>query len=113
MKLLADENVRRRLVRVLIESGHDVKMAEKGTRNSALFLLAKKDNRLLLTNDTDFLGIELYPTDKTVGIVILRVFPETFENQREAVLRLLGKFKVEELFGRKVELGKDREIFTK
>ena len=112
MKLLADENVRKRLVKVLRETGHDVKIAEKGTRNSALFLLAKKENRLLLTNDTDFLGMELLPTERT-GFVILRVFPDTFEDQREAILRLLGKFKAEELFGRTVELGKDREIFTK
>jgi predicted nuclease of predicted toxin-antitoxin system len=113
MRLLADENVRKRLVRVLKESGRDVKVAKKGTKNSALFLLAKKEKRILLTNDTEFSDDKLYPPDKTSGIILLRVFPDTFENQREALLRLLGRFKESEFFGKLVELGKNWEIFTK
>jgi len=113
MRLLADENVRKRLVKVLVESGHDVKKAEKGTKNSALFSLAKKEKRILLTNDTEFSDDELYPLNNTVGIILLRVFPDTFENQKEALLRLLGKFKESEFFDKLAELGKDWEIFTK
>lgn len=113
MKLLADENVDRRLFKPLSEDGHDVKGAEKGTKNSALFLLAKKEKRILLTNDTEFSDDELYPPDKTSGIILLRLFPDTFENQKEALLRLLGKFKESEFVGKLVELGRDWEIFAK
>ena len=111
MKLLADENIRKRLVRVLKESGHNVKVVEKGTKNSALFLLAKKERRILLTNDTEFSDDKLYHPNKTSGIILLRVFPNTFQNQKEALMRLLGKFKENEFSGRLVELGKNWEIF--
>ena len=113
MKLLLDENVDRRLAKPLSKAGHNVKVVEKGTKNSALFLLAKKEKRILLTNDTEFSDDKLYPPDKTSGIILLRVFPDTFENQKKALLRLLGKFKESEFSGRLVELGRDWEFFTK
>lgn len=111
MKFLADENVRKRLVKTLIKAGHEVKEPKKGIKNSVLFSLAKKEERILLTNDTDFLE-EKYSPDKKIGIIVFRVFPDTFENQKKALLRLLSKYKQEKFFGNVVELGKNEEIFT-
>lgn len=113
MKLLLDENVDQRLIKPLLKAGHDVKVVKKGIKNSALFLLLKKEKRILLTNDADFLNGKLYPLNKTVGIILLRVFPDTFENQKKALLRLLEKFKESEFLGKLVELGRNWEIFPK
>ena len=67
MKFLADENVKRRLCRWLQTHGHDVLTAGKGIRNSHLFSIANKQERILLTNDTDFLNTALYPPTENIG----------------------------------------------
>ena len=108
MRFLSDENVRKRLVKVLSEAGHDVKLAEKRIKNSALFILAEKESRILLTNDRDFL--EANP-GKSTGIIVLRVFPDTFENQKSALLRVFSKFKESEFFGKVVAVDKNWEAF--
>ena len=105
MKFLADENVKRRLTRWLKVLGHDVLIAEKGVKNSNLFSLAKKEGRILITNDTDFLNTALYPPQRTPGRIVLRVFPPVFENQRFSLESLLSKFTNEKEFtGQLIEL---------
>ena len=60
MKILVDENVPRRTVRRLIEQGHDVKdlrsTAQQDLEDAALWELAQREKRLLISTDRGFLG---------------------------------------------------------
>ena len=107
MKFLSDENIKRRLVKLLIEAGHSVKLVEKGTKNSSLFILAKKEERILLTADTDFSNTALYPPKNSAGIIVLRIFPPTLENQRKSLFKLLSRVKEEEFSGKLIEVWKE------
>ena len=116
MLLLADENVKGRLVRWLRAHGHAVVVAPKGTKNSALVALAASEQKVLLTNNTDFLNIGLYPvkTSPPAGRIVLRVFPSTFENQRDRLAALLAAVSPDQLAGKLAELRTDAwELHTK
>lgn len=114
MKLLADENVRRRLVQWLQGLGHDVVTAPKGFKNSRLVELCKKEGRALLTNDTDFLNTALYPPASSPGKIVLRVFPDTLAGQQASLSLLLSKIKKGDLSGKLIELQRDKfEIHSK
>ena len=116
MLLLTDENVKGRLVRWLRAGGHDVAVAPKGARNSTLIKLAAADDCVLLTNDTDFLNTALYPvnTSPPAGRIVFRVFPSTFENQRDRLAVLLAEVPAAQLAGKLAELRTDDwELHTK
>jgi len=109
MLLLADENVKGRLVRWLRTHGHAVVIAPKGTKNSALVSLATTEDNVLLTNDTDFLNTGLYPvkTSPPAGRIVLHVFPSTFENQRDRLAALFAAVSPDQLAGKLAELRTD------
>ncbi|MBI3305352.1 DUF5615 family PIN-like protein [Candidatus Parcubacteria bacterium] len=114
MKLLADENVKGRLIRWLRATGHDVATAPKGFKNSRLASLAHTDGRVLLTNDTDFLSTALYPPAGTPGRIVLRVFPSTLVAQQAALGVLFASSVGADIAGRLVELERDTfEVHTK
>lgn len=60
-RILADENVDHRVVHRLRHYGHDVEHVDfvaelgKGTSDESIARYSRSSNRLLLTNDTDFL----------------------------------------------------------
>jgi len=114
MHLLADENVKGRLVKWLKAESHDVAVAPKGAKNSRLWQLARTSRRALLTNDTDFLNTALYPPATTSGVIVLRVFPLTFVTQQEALRRLFAEVSAAALAGKLVELAREGfELKTK
>ena len=53
LKFLADEDVDARLVKSLSDKGIDIKYAPKGVKNSELYALACKEERVLLTLDSE------------------------------------------------------------
>lgn len=114
MRLLADENIRGRLLRWLNQSGHDAVKADKGIKNSSLFNLAKTSRRILLTNDTDFLNTALYPPKDTPGRIVLRVFPDTLEHQQKSLDMLFLQINAKKCAGKLIELELDHfDIRTK
>jgi hypothetical protein len=62
MRLLCDENVRGSIVRLLEQEGHDVERVQDvldvGDPDSAVLEYATDTDRVVLTNDTDFLDSE-------------------------------------------------------
>ena len=114
MKLLADENIKGRLIRWLRATGHDVTTAPKGFKNSRLASLARGEGRVLLTNDTDFLNTALYPPAGTPGRIVLRVFPPTLVAQQGALSMLFSSRTGDDVAGLLVELERDTfEVHTK
>lgn len=114
MRLLADENVKGRLIRWLRKRGHEVSVAPKGFKNSRLFSLARDEERVLVTNDTDFLNTGLYPPAGSPGRIVLRVFPPTFVEQQAALSRLFSEVDPNDVAEKLVELTREGfELHTK
>lgn len=67
MKVLADENVPRGIIKLLRQEGFDIVSVDeenKGIEDREVLELAEKENMKILTFDTDFLG----KTQETPGI---------------------------------------------
>ena len=106
-KLLADENVKAKLVEFLIEQGFDTTQAQKGLKDTELFASAAKEGRAILTHDKDFLNSERYPPNSCHGIVLLRIHPPELSKLKSATLKLLNKFSMKDLKGKTVVLRED------
>ncbi len=69
-KFLLDENVNQKLYTFLKKGGFDVKISPKAASDRELALISKKEKRILVTNDEDF----IYYSDKEIfSIVWLRI----------------------------------------
>lgn len=104
-KLLADENVKAKLVKFLVEQGFDATQAPKGLKDSELFASAVKEGRAILTHDKDFLNSARYPPKSCHGIVLLRIHPPELSKLKSATLKLLNKFSMKDLKGKTIVLG--------
>ena len=109
-RILADENVKKKLVIHFLSSGCDIVYEEKGLKNSALINFAKKDKRVLLTNDHDFLNDSLYPPEKYEGIIVLHVHPPYLFKQIEALENLFSLHAPEKITGKLFIVGEEGEI---
>ena len=92
VKLLADENVKAKLVKFLAEQGFDVKQASKGIKDSEHFTAATKEGRVLLTHDKDFLDATRYPLKSSPGVILLSIHPPELSKLKSATLKLLKEF---------------------
>ena len=91
MKFLLDENVHSGVFSFLFKIGHDVKWAPKSIRNGEVFLLAVKEERILISRDADFLASR-FISSRHFGIWLLRLAPEDIEGQRDAISNLLEQY---------------------
>ena len=78
MRWIADECVSARLVKLLREAGHDVAYVAEmaaGASDTDLIGLARRENRLLLTDDKDFGELVFrrrFPNSKRVSMADIR-----------------------------------------
>lgn len=82
MNILADENVRRALVQALRDAGHDVAWVSEvapETRDSDVFDLAVRQQRILLTSDLDFADLAYRSKRPGLkGLILIRIdIPDT------------------------------------
>ena len=89
-KFLLDENVRIELFNFLKRRGIDVKLPPKSVPDSAVALLSKREQRVLVTNDEDFCE---YSKDKVYSVVWLRLSQNDSEGLIKSFEKLLGSFK--------------------
>lgn len=61
MRFLVDEDVDVRVIRVLKRLGHEAQRVPPGATNGTVIQLARRAGRVLLTRDSDFTNIALYP----------------------------------------------------
>ena len=108
--VLADENVKKKLVKHFLKSGCDIAYSEKGLRNSALIKFAKQEKRVLLTNDHDFLNDSLYPPEQYEGIIVLHIHPPYLFKQIEALENLFSLHPPENMVGKLFIVGEEGEI---
>ncbi len=93
MKFLADENIAISVVEFLRQKGFHVKDIKEeflhGCPDKKVFALAKKEGRVILTHDKDFLGIVKKDNSDFEGIILVRCKKQSPENVSEALAKLL------------------------
>lgn len=77
MQFKIDENLPNELADLLINAGHDAKTVHEqqlqGERDPVLMDVCSKEKRVLITLDTDFSDIRIYPPQELSGIIVLRL----------------------------------------
>ena len=91
-KFLADEDVDARLVKSLSSKDLDIKYAEKGVRNSKLYLLACEEGKAILSFDKDFLNTSLFPPSQLPAIVVVRIHLFDVSKVESLLLNFIKEF---------------------
>lgn len=77
MKFKTDENLPIEVAQLLVNSGHDTKTVNEqqlqGAKDFIIFNVCNNEQRILVTLDLDFADINIYPPQKSPGIIVLRV----------------------------------------
>jgi predicted nuclease of predicted toxin-antitoxin system len=77
MQFKVDENLPREISSLLREAGHDaVTVGEqqmRGAPDPNLAVVCQRESRALVTLDTDFADIRVYPPEEYPGLVVLRL----------------------------------------
>lgn len=77
MKFKLDENVPLRLKSLISQGGHIVSDVYEeqlqGKDDSVLFETCRREELILITNDTDFENVQAYPLGTHSGIIVLRL----------------------------------------
>lgn len=83
MRFIVDENIFPKITTYLRNKGHDVKsLQEEGVIKSVddkIILMAKEEDRAVVTFDKHFGNILKYPPSKTAGIIHIRIHPPLLE----------------------------------
>lgn len=98
MKLLTDENVGLEVVKFLRQADHDVASAIeefKGYDDISILAKAVKEDRILVTSDTDFGELIYHQNFPHKGIILLRLDDETNPNKIKVLSNLLKTHKNE------------------
>ena len=113
IKFLADENIPSGVTKFLRDRGFDVKEVagakNAGASDDAVMVLARKEQRVLLTFDKHFADILLYPPSSHHGIIRIRIHPPLIDDILQALDQLLKKFDLNTIGGSLIVL--EREGF--
>ena len=90
MRFLADENFRFDVIEFLKSNDHDIKRVSARSSDQAIAAYAKKEKRILLTNDSDFSMTLKFPPHEYPGFLIFRIHPPRFQNFKNAIEHFLA-----------------------
>jgi len=95
MKFKLDENLPIDAAKIFQEAGYDavsvLDQSLQGCSDKTLISMCKKENRVLVTLDTDFANLLAYPPEKYPGIIVLRI-KKQHKNQVIKILKKLVSF---------------------
>ena len=110
-KFLLDENVSINLRNLLISKGYDAitvqELNKRGAKNSILQEIARKESRVLITYDKDFVGFKYESDDH---IILVDIHPLIDENVLPRFEKFLNSFSFDDLKDNFVILMVDRII---
>ena len=95
LKFLLDENVDKRLERLLKQQGVDVVSKSKGLSNGWLAEFSNSEQRILVTNDEDFIE---FSKEKVFSLVWLKIPQRKIESLANSFSKLLKEKKKPEDF---------------
>lgn len=88
-KFLLDENVKIGLSRFLKSKGFDIKLAPKATSDLKLASISKEEERILITNDSDF---QWYSDKEIYSVILLKIPQNNNESLVKSFTKLLAEF---------------------
>jgi len=91
-KFLLDENVRIELFKFLKNKGLNVKLAPKGASDEQLLSISKREKRILVTNDQDFVESAKEEVFSVVWLRIPQSSPEKLISSFENLVENLKDF---------------------
>ena len=95
LKFLIDESVGTKPSEFLNRAGYDsISISEKfsGAEDKFVLSKARKEKRIIITNDKDFGELIFYQKLNTYGIILLRLSNESAENKIEVIENFLSKY---------------------
>ena|SRR3989338_3746110 len=107
-KFLLDENVKLKLLLFLKAKGFDVIKADKRTSDERLASISKSEQRIFITNDSDFTDLEQYPKERIFSVIWLRVPQEKPEELLSSFSKLLKETKPKDFEGKLIMLYEDK-----
>lgn len=99
MKFIADVNIASKVINLLRQTGHDVldiKKLNLLVSDTKIIKLARKNSRIILTHDRDFLGLAKFPKYQ-VGIIVIRLNIQNASHHYDKLSKALGKHSEEVL----------------
>lgn len=103
MKFKLDENLPRRIARVLGQMGHDVHTTAQegltGSEDPDLWRVVSGEGRVLLTQDKDFSDVRKYRPGPDSGILVLRLHNPSRSLLMRRVLEILNTEELPSLLG--------------
>lgn len=101
MKFKIDENLPVEIAGLLREAGYDaVTVGEQGLEgrpDSQILSACQGEKRVLVTLDTDFADIRVYPPDRFAGLIVLRVRRQDKPYVLDVFMRVLRMFTSEQI----------------
>ena len=97
-----DENLPVEIAELISSAGHDAKTAHdqqlQGVKDSILIKKCDSEKRILITLDTDFSDIRMYPPQEHEGVIVLKIGNQSKKHVVEVfqtVLRLINREPIE------------------
>lgn len=100
MRFLLDENIHAKLKTALRKWGHEVALVKKSSSDAVVAAQAKKQKRILLTHDSDFLTTDLYSPDDNWAIIIIRLSPAHIKEIMQTLKESLTDIPEESILGK-------------
>ena len=92
LNILCDENISGAIIASLTKWGFNVETVAPSTPDPDIAARAKREDRIILTHDSDFANILAYPPEEYPGIVRIRIDPAFNEIVIPALQRVFARF---------------------
>ena len=103
MKFFADECFFQLSTEIIRGAGYDVAIVKErklcGLKDTEVIELCQRENRILLTLDTDFNNILRFPLGTNPGIILVRILPQDARIVAGAIVSFLKKNSLEAFSG--------------
>lgn len=103
MKFLTDENVSPVIVRLLRHTRHNVwdvkEQGWQGVSDEKIMQYARKNNRVIISEDLDFGNLQRFPLEKHPGSILIHYQNMRPQNVAHRLLRFLAHTKPQALKG--------------
>lgn len=114
LKFLLDENVSNNLKKLLTSQGYDVvtvqELNKRGTKNSELLEIARKNSRILITYDKDFIN---FNHESDSYLILIDIHPLIDENVLPNFEKFLNSLSFENLKDNNIILNEDGILLKK
>ena len=106
-KLFSDENIPKKVTELLREEGYDIKRSPFGIDDKDITKILKKESRILLTLDTDFINKIKFPPQDLYGIIFISIQPPLIDVVFSSLKKLLEEISPLECKGKVMILSRD------